>query len=112
MFLAMLHDGADGTGPHTPDGVPHGSWVFMAGNACRAIGELVDGAPHGRWRVWDAQGQLRSESEWDRGVPRGRWVTWDAEGNLERVDVKGEERGSDGVLLVLAQRASATSLPI
>ena len=72
----------------------------------------VDGAPHAVWRVWDSHGRLRSESEWDRGVPCGRWVTWDADGQLERVDVKGDARPDDA-LVVLATTASAReTLPV
>jgi hypothetical protein len=113
LFLKMLHDGARGEGPRAPDGTPQGRWTFTAASARRADGLLVDGAPHGTWRVWDAQGQLRSESQWDHGVPSGRWVTWGADGTLERVDMKGDERPVDGgVLVVLAQRLAGETLPV
>lgn len=116
LFLAMLRDGAVGSGPVDADGRPEGPWVFTAGRATRAQGVLVGGSPHGIWRVWDVHGQLRSESEWDRGVPCGRWVTWSADGLLERVDLKGEPKGearaTDGVFVVLSRRATPETLPV
>jgi hypothetical protein len=112
MFLAMLHEGADGHGPITRDGQPHGRWVFVSGGRTRAEGWLLDGAPHGLWRVWDASGRLRSESQWDRGAPRGRWVTWDANGHLERIDVKGEQPDDSGAFRVLSPRTVSENLPV
>jgi hypothetical protein len=72
MFLAMLTDGAEGHGPRAPDGSPTGDWVFAADGRVRAEGGFVDGLPHGIWRVWDARGFLRSESQWEAGIPCGR----------------------------------------
>ncbi|MBI1944290.1 MAG: hypothetical protein HYS27_01270 [Deltaproteobacteria bacterium] len=112
VFLSMLHETCDGVGPHDADGVAQGLWTFFASDGSRqAEGFLRDGEPHGTWRVWDAAGQLRSESEWHEGEPCGRWVTWTAEGELERVDVKGEARPAE-VLVVLSSMSAAQTLPV
>lgn len=112
VFLSMLHETCDGVGPQDASGVAQGVWTFFAPDGSRqAEGILVDGEPHGTWRVWDASGQLRSESEWDLGSPCGRWVTWSSSGDLERVDVKGEAR-PDEVLVVLSTMSAATTLPV
>jgi hypothetical protein len=93
MFLAMLHETADGHGIIDERNEAQGPWVFVnEHDQVQAEGLLVDGVPHGTWRVWDAKGQLRSMSEWDHGQPCGRWVTWDGDGNIERVDVKGKAK--------------------
>jgi hypothetical protein len=100
MFLAMLHESADGSGAFDAEGRPQGPWLFTgADDAVVAEGLLDGGVPHGTWRVWDRGGQLRSMSEWDRGVPCGRWVTWAADGSVERVDVKGDEAGQPVVVI-------------
>ena len=112
VFMAMLHETCDGAGPHDATGVAQGVWIFFAPDGTRqAEGFLCDGEPHGTWRVWDAAGQLRSESEWHRGEPCGRWVTWTAEGELERVDVKGEARPAE-VLVVLSSMSAQHTLPV
>lgn len=112
VFLAMLHETCDGVGPHDEQGLAQGLWTFFAPDGSRqAEGFLADGEPNGTWRVWDASGQLRSESEWDHGAPCGRWVTWTAEGELERVDVKGDARPAE-VLVVLSNMAAPQTLPV
>lgn len=112
VFLSMLHETCEGVGPHDEQGVAQGLWTFFAADGSRqAEGFLADGEPHGTWRVWDTSGQLRSESEWDQGLPCGRWVTWNGEGELERVDLKGEARPSE-VLVVLSKRSAMTTLPV
>src|SRR5256885_17135194 len=111
-FLAMLTDGAEGHGPRTGDGVACGDWVYVSDGVVRAEGRFLEGAPHGVWRAWDRRSVLRSESDWDRGVPSGRWVTWDADGALERIDLKGDDRPRDDVLIVLAHSTLSETLPV
>ena len=111
MFIAMLSDGAEGSGPFAEDGAATGIWEYVAEGHVRARGVFVDGQPHGVWRVWDARGFLRSQSEWQHGVPCGRWITWNKDGNLERVDVKGDSR-PDPALVVLAERAHDDTMPV
>ena|SRR5688572_31943387 len=107
MFLAMLHETADGHGALDAQNVAQGPWLFTNDQGVvQAEGLLTDGVPHGTWRVWDATGVLRSMSEWDRGSPCGRWVTWDGDGKIERVDLKGVEKPAPVVVL------SHTSKPV
>ena len=111
-FLAMLSDGAEGHGPRTADGAACGDWVFVSDGRVRAEGRFLEGAPHGVWRVWDRRGELRSESDWDRGAPGGRWGTGDADCNVESVDLKGDDRPSDDVLVVLSHASTRATLPV
>lgn len=112
VFMSMLHETCDGVGPHDASGTAQGLWTFFAADGTRqAEGFLVDGEPHGTWRVWDATSQLRSESEWHEGAPCGRWVTWRSNGELERVDVKGEARPAE-VLVVLSSMTAQQTLPV